>query len=73
MSSENKREGLSFVQYEADGIQTNFTFSFRYIDREYITVKVGEADITDFIFVNANEINIDPAPAAGLGPVKTTT
>ena len=66
MSSENKREGLSFVQYQADGIQTNFTFSFRYIDREYITVRVGETTITDFIFVNANEINIDPAPAVGL-------
>ena len=63
----NKREGLSFVQYESDGVTQNFPFSFTYLSQDYIFVRVGSVLTTDFTFVNSNEIRLNTAQSSTAG------
>ena len=61
-------EGLSYVQYEADGSAVNFSLTFPYLLEEHISVfknGVLQTLTTDWSWLNASEIQMVVAPADG--------
>ncbi|MDO8839647.1 MAG: phage tail fiber protein [Parvibaculum sp.] len=56
---------LSYIRVPGDGVTTAFGFAFDYLATAHITVKVDGVP-TAFTWVNAYQINVSPAPAAGL-------
>jgi len=54
----------SFVLYEGDGAQTDYSVPFGYLDASHISVSVDDVDST-FTFLTSNTIQMDSAPADG--------
>lgn len=54
----------SFKQVAGDGVTTNFTFAFDYLDQDHIDVAV-DAVATAFSWVSTYTVQVSPAPAAG--------
>jgi hypothetical protein len=53
----------SFKQVAGDGVTTNFTFAFDYLDQDHIAVAVDGED-TAFTWVSTYTVQVSPAPAA---------
>lgn len=64
MSVTTQAQGLSFVQYIADGIAANFPFIFTYSDPENIKVYVDSDEVT-YTYLNAAEITPVVLPTVG--------
>lgn len=54
----------SYVQYPGNGSTTNFPFSFGYLSRDHITVKVNSVPVS-FTWLSDFSVQVIPAPAAG--------
>lgn len=54
----------SYVRYTGNGSTTNFAFSFPYLNRDHIKVRVNDV-ITSFTFLNDSTVTVSPAPALG--------
>lgn len=55
---------FSYIDYVANGVNTDFTFPFPYIDESHVRVTVNNV-VPSFIFLNESTIRISPAPTAG--------
>lgn len=55
----------SFVLYTGNGITTDYSFTFQYIDKAHIKAKVDNKPVT-FSWLGANTIKLTTPPAAGL-------
>lgn len=54
----------SYVRFTGNGSTTNFAFSFPYLSRSHISVRVNDV-ITSYTFLNDSTVTVSPAPAAG--------
>lgn len=59
----------SFVLYNGNGSQQNFTVSFPYIDEDHVSIQVDDVEVPS-TWVNSTTIRATTAPAAGTGNVK---
>lgn len=59
----------SYVTYTGNGVATDYTFSFPYLEREHIIVLLDEVATTDFSFVSDGTIRLDTAPAVDVGVI----
>jgi hypothetical protein len=57
-------QGLSYIQYEADGVAVNFMLTFPYLIQDHIHVYLDGVESFDFTWLNSSEITMDVAPAA---------
>ena len=57
-------QGLSFVQYETDGVEANFPLIFQYLEKIDVKVYVGSVEV-DFTWLNAAEVTPTVLPTAG--------
>lgn len=55
---------FSYVQLPGDGTTTNFNFTFGYLSRTHVGVKVNGV-VTPFTWLTDFSVQISPAPAAG--------
>jgi len=55
----------SFVRYTADGITSNYTFSFSYLDQTHIKVSVDGVNTDLFNYLNSSTIHFLSVPTAG--------
>lgn len=63
----------SYVRYTGNGSTTNFAFSFPYLSRDHISVRVNDV-VTSFTFLNDSTVTVSPAPAGGsIVEVRRTT
>lgn len=56
----------SYVTYISNGVVTDFTFSFPYLEREHILVLLDEVETTSFTFAASGTIRLNTAPANGV-------
>ena len=64
---------MSSNSYNGDGVQTNFTITYDYIDRDFIQVYVGsvlQTEGVDYSFASDTVVNINPAPPSGTNNVE---
>lgn len=61
-----KVSSFSYVRYPGNGSTVNYTFSFPYISRDHIKVRLNGAPTTNFTFLNNNTITLGVAPASGV-------
>lgn len=54
----------SYVRYEGDGSNTNFAFTFPYIDQSHVKVRVNGV-LTSYTWLSAYTVTVSPAPAIG--------
>ena len=52
--------------YTGNGTQTQFTFTFPYLDTTDVKVSLNDVDTTAFILANATTIQFNAAPANGV-------
>lgn len=57
-------QGLSYVQYKADGVASNFMLIFPYLRQEHILVFQDGVLTTDWTWLNASEIHMTVTPVA---------
>lgn len=55
-------QGLSYVQYKADGVAQNFVLTYTYLKKDDVKVYVDGAEETGFTWVNSGEIQFNTAP-----------
>ena len=55
----------SFVPYQGDGVQTNFTFDFPYIYRDHVRVYIDDEPVGGWAWVGENAIEFYAAPDDG--------
>lgn len=54
----------SYVRYEGDGSNTNFAFTFPYIDQSHVKVRVNGV-LTSYTWLSAYTVSVSPAPPIG--------
>jgi hypothetical protein len=54
----------SYINYTGDASQTDFTFAFAYFDKTHVHAMVDGVEVP-FTWLNAQTIQISPAPTAG--------
>lgn len=54
----------SYVRYEGDGSNTNFAFTFPYIDQSHVKVRVNGV-LTSYTWLSGYTVSVSPAPAIG--------
>lgn len=54
---------ISYVDYVGNGVTTNFSVTFPYLDREHVYARVNGIDV-EFSWINSTTIAISPAPAS---------
>jgi hypothetical protein len=59
----------SYTLYNGNGVQTDFTVSFPYLDQDHVVILVDDVEVPSS-WVNATTIRATTAPAAGTGNVK---
>ena len=57
---------FSYVRYSGNGSTVNYTFSFPYISRDHIKVRLDGTPTTNFTFLNDNTVTLGVAPASGV-------
>jgi hypothetical protein len=56
----------SYVTYPADGVQTNWSFSFPYLNKAHVKAYTdGGATVVSYTWVNSSTIAVSPALASG--------
>lgn len=55
----------SYVQYAGNGVTSNFTFPFTYLDKAHIKVSLDGVQTTAFSFLNDSTISFNTAPTVG--------
>jgi hypothetical protein len=55
-------QGLSYIQYEADGVAVNFVLTFPYLNQTHVHVYLDGVETTAFTWLNASEITMNTAP-----------
>jgi hypothetical protein len=55
---------MASVSYAGNGTQTDFNFSFLYLNKSHIKVYVDDVD-TSYTWVSAGTVRVSPAPAGG--------
>jgi len=63
----------SRVSYTANGVQTDYTFGFTYLDRSHVKVTVGGVPFTSFIFLDDHTLRFSPAPVGELVIYRATS
>ena len=58
-------QGLSYVQYESDGVEDNFVLTFPYLKQEDLKVYIDGFETTEFTWLNSSEIQMNEVPTAG--------
>lgn len=55
----------ALTRVTADGVQTNFTFAFPYINSDYIIVSLDGVETTAFSLLTSTTVQMDSVPAGG--------
>lgn len=60
-----KSQGLSYIQYVADGVEDDFVLIFPYLYQSDIHVYIDGTETTAFTWLNSSEITMDVVPSNG--------
>lgn len=55
----------TFIQYTGNGVTSNYSVPFPYLDRSHVKVSVGGVPTSSFSWLTASSINVVPTPGAG--------
>jgi hypothetical protein len=61
-----KVSSFSYVRYSGNGSTVNYTFSFPYISKDHVKVRLNGVLTTNFTFLNDNTVTLGTAPASGV-------